>query len=447
MGDKASKNRRKSVQSDIANLEEELQPLKEKWESDRGRADEIKSLKERLTNLENKAASAERMGDYEKAADLKYGAIPDLKSHLNKIIQKEDEKKSQVVDDANMVSEVVTPAHITDIISRRTGIPVSKLSQTDRERLLKLDERLKERVIGQDRAVQEVVDCVLRSKAGLARGNQPTGSFLFCGPTGCGKTELAKALFSELYDGDERHLVRIDMSEYSEAHSVARLIGAPPGYVGHDAGGQLTEAIRRKPFSVLLFDEVEKAHKDIMNVLLQVLDDGRLTDGRGRVVDFTNTIVIMTTNIGSSELICGDISANEKAMVAVQHYFRPELLNRLQSIIPFNSLTKKDLREIVRQLISEIQERLSDRRIDLFVDDDACDLVLDQSYAPEYGARPIRRYLEATIVTELSRRVIAGTLTNDCAVNITKRTSTDNSECSAIEYNVFPKRARLRSDC
>merc|ERR1711976_903618 len=452
--DKASKNRRKSVQSDIANLKEELQPLKEKWESDRGRADEIKSLKERLTNLENKAATAERMGDYEKAADLKYGAIPDLKSHLNKIIQKEDEKKSQVVDDANMVSEVVTPAHITDIISRWTGIPVSKLSQTDRERLLKLDERLKERVIGQDRAVQEVVDCVLRSKAGLARGNQPTGSFLFCGPTGCGKTELAKALFSELYDGDERHLVRIDMSEYSESHSVARLVGAPPGYVGHDAGGQLTEAVRRKPYTVILFDEVEKAHSQVLTILLQVLDEGRLTDSKGRTVDFTNTVIVLTSNLGAQSLLnlTSESSEKEKSiaqsnvMTKVRAHFSPEFLNRLSAIVMFQSLGKKQLEKICHKSMNGVKRRLASQGIKIVLEKSGVSAILGASFDPNYGARPVERYLEQTVVTKLSRMLLSGEIASGCTVHIEAVPSTDITIDKEIldSYDIVGNKKRPR---
>ena len=344
--DKASKDRRKSVQGDISNLLEELRPLKDIWDSDRGRADEIKSAKERLSVLEHKAATAERTGDFEKAADLKYGAIPDLSKHIESIIKTEDERKANLMNDPdsdNMVTEVVTPAHINEIISRWTGIPVSKLSQTDRQRFLQLDERLIERVIGQDKAVEEVDDCILRSRAGLARENQPTGSFLFLGPNGVGKTELAKALFSELYDGDERHLVRIDMSEYTESHSVSRLVGATPGYIGHDEGGQLTAAVRRNPYTVVLFDEVEKAHPRVLTLLLQVLDEGRLTDSRGRTVDFTNAVIVLTSNLGAQSLL--DLSSDsdestkslayESVMTSVRGHFSPEFLNRLSAIVMF----------------------------------------------------------------------------------------------------------------
>lgn len=427
--DKASKNRLKNVQEEIANLKEELQPLKERWEADRGRADEIKNVKEKLSSLENKASQAERMGDYEKAADLKYGAIPDLRNHLEKIIKKEDERKSQLLDipDAEtMVSEVVTPIHITEIISRWTGIPVTKLSQSDRERLLNLDVRLKERVIGQDQAVQEVVDCVLRSRAGLARESQPTGSFLFLGPTGVGKTELAKALFSELYDGDERHLVRIDMSEYTEPHSVARLVGAPPGYVGHDEGGQLTEAVRRKPYTVVLFDEVEKAHPRVLTILLQVLDEGRLTDSKGRTVDFTNAVIILTSNLGAQSLLNLTNDSDDKelevahaqVMAKVRGYFSPEFLNRLSALVMFRSLGKNQLEKICHKAMKGVKRRLAAQGIRVILESSGASVILEESYDPNFGARPVERYLEQTVVTKLSKMLIAGEIGSGCSVHI-----------------------------
>jgi ATP-dependent Clp protease ATP-binding subunit ClpB len=427
--DKASKSRLKNVQEEIANLKEELRPLKEKWEADRGRADEIKNVKEKLSSLENKASQAERMGDYEKAADLKYGAIPDLKMHLNRIIQKEDERKSMIADNPDadtMVSEVVTPFHITEIISRWTGIPVTKLSQSDKERLLHLDDRLKERVIGQDQAVQEVVDCVLRSRAGLARESQPTGSFLFLGPTGVGKTELAKALFSELYDGDERHLVRIDMSEYTEPHSVARLVGAPPGYIGHDEGGQLTEAVRRKPYTVVLFDEVEKAHPRVLTILLQVLDEGRLTDSKGRTVDFTNAVIILTSNLGAQSLLNlttdsdekASAAAHEQVMTKVRGYFSPEFLNRLSAIVMFRSLGKSQLEKICHKTMKGVKRRLAAQGIRVVLESSGATAILDASYNPNFGARPVERYLEQTVVTKLSKMLISGEIGSGCSVHI-----------------------------
>ena len=459
--DKASKTRRDSVITEIENLKEELRPLQEKWNADRGRADEIKTIKEKLANLENKAAAAERVGDYEKAADLKYGAIPDLRNHLTNITKMEDLRKSQINDlDADtMVSEVVTPQHITEIISRWTGIPVTKLSQTDRERLLKLDERLKERVIGQDKAVQEVVDCILRSKAGLARESQPTGSFLFLGPTGVGKTELAKALFSELYDGDERHMVRIDMSEYTEQHSVSRLVGAPPGYIGHDEGGQLTEAVRRKPYTVVLFDEVEKAHPRVLTLLLQVLDEGRLTDSKGRTVDFTNAVIILTSNLGAQALL--DLSnsqnggdslarAHASVMTAVRGHFSPEFLNRLSAIVMFNSLDENHLEKICQKAMKGVKRRLASQGVRVILEKSGAASILEASYDKNYGARPVERYLEQTVVTKLSKMLISGEIGSGCVVHIEAVDAEEpweniNKDVYAEYYNSEPMKKKQKT--
>merc|ERR1712137_964092 len=452
--DKASKDRRKSVQEEISNLQEELAPLKDKWESDRGRADEIKNAKEKLASLEHKAAAAERNGDYEKAADLKYGAIPDLSRHIESIIKKEDERKAKLLDNPDaesMVSEVVTPTHITEIISRWTGIPVSKLSQTDRSRLLKLDEKLKDRVIGQDQAIKEVVDCILRSRPGLARENQPTGSFLFLGSSGVGKTELSKALFSELYDGDERHLIRIDMSEYTEPHSVSRLVGAPPGYVGHDEGGQLTEAVRRKPYTVVLFDEVEKAHPRVLTLLLQVLDEGRLTDSKGRTVDFTNAVIILTSNLGAHALMAlseesyedEKKTAHAAVMHAVRNHFAPEFLNRLSAIVMFNSLGKRQLQKICHKAMRGVKRRLATQGIRVILENSGIHSILDASYDPNYGARPVERYLEQTVVTKLSKMLISGEITSGCSVYIEAVPSSDD-ELDYIDVAPAHKRTRTK---
>ena len=427
--DKASKKKRKDVQAEIANLREELEPLLEKWEADRGRAEELKTAKEKLAGLEAKAAAAERVGDYEKAADLKYGAIPDLKAHIAQIIKEEEQRKAEQAekldDDDSLALEVVLPQHITEIISRWTGIPANKLSQTERERLLHLGDRLKDRVVGQDDAVNEVVDCILRSKAGLARPSQPDGSFLFLGPTGVGKTELAKALFSELYDGDERHIVRIDMSEYTEEHSVARLIGAPPGYIGHDEGGQLTEAVRRKPYTVVLFDEVEKAHKQVLTVLLQVLDEGRLTDSKGRTVDFTNTVIILTSNLGAAALLNYDESsfksremARKQVLAAVRSHFPPEFLNRLSGVIMFNSLGITQLEKICQKSMKGVKKRLAQQGIRVVLEKSGTEAILDASFDRSYGARPIERYLEHTVVTKLSKMLICGEVSSGYTVFI-----------------------------
>lgn len=446
--DSASKKRGDTIKEEIANLREELAPLRAKWEADRGRADELKDIKEKLAMLESKSLQAERMGDYEKAADLKYGAIPDLKAHLARIERAEEERKAAMKDDdLNMADETVTPDDIAEVVSRWTGIPVAKLSKTDRERLLQLDARLQERVIGQDSAIKEVVDCILRSKAGLARPNQPTGSFLFLGPTGVGKTELSKALFSELYDGDERHLTRIDMSEYSEQHSVARLIGAPPGYIGHDDGGQLTEAVRRRPYTVVLFDEIEKAHPRVLTILLQVLDEGRLTDSKGRTVDFTNTVIILTSNIGAELLLAASEKAEAEQQQArqlvmdqVRASFPPEFLNRLSAIVLFDSLGRDQLERIVQKAMRGVKRRLGAKGIRVVLDSSGAKAILDASYNPAYGARPVERYLESTVVTQLSRMLISGALASGCTVHIE---ASDKEEDSLDDCSVpVQKKAR-----
>lgn len=427
--DKNSKKREKEIREEISNLKEAVAPLNAKWEAERGRADELKEVKEKLDTLEAKSLQAERTGDYEKAADLKYGAIPDLKSHLAKIERSEAERKANRNvhnDDESIMDEVVTPEDIAGVISRWTGIPVSKLSQTDRERLLMLDKRLQQRVIGQNPAIQEVTDAILRSKAGLSREDQPTGSFLFLGPTGVGKTELSKALFSELYDGDERHLVRIDMSEYQEQHSVARLIGAPPGYVGYDEGGQLTEAVRKKPYTVVLLDEVEKAHPKVLTILLQVLDEGRLTDSKGRTVDFTNTVIILTSNLGAHFLLGltedspehETEKAHDNVMERVRLSFAPEFLNRLSAIVMFNSLGTDQLEKVLQKSMQGVKRRLASRGVKVELERSGATAILEASYTPSFGARPVERYLESTVVTTLSRMLISGELSSGTIVHI-----------------------------
>jgi len=452
--DKVSKERRKLVREDIANLREELEPLKQKWQADRGRVEELKSAKQKLESLQTKAASAERMGDYEKAADLNYGAIPDLKAHIQALTQQEEARKlseSENPDSDSMESEVVTPAHITEVVSRWTGIPVNELNQSDRDRLLKLEDRLKMRVIGQDQAIKEVTDCILRSRAGLSKPSQPTGSFLFLGSTGVGKTELAKALFSELYDGDERHMVRIDMSEYTEQHSVSRLIGAPPGYVGYDNGGQLTEAVRRKPYTVVLLDEVEKAHPRVLTVLLQVLDEGRLTDGQGVKVDFTNTVIILTSNIGAKDLLNYDNTSSftkeqihDNVMMKVRSHFSPEFLNRLSATVMFNSLGTEQLEKICQKAMTGVKRRLAAQGIRVILEKSGASAILQASYDRNYGARPVERYLEKTIVTQLSKMLIKGEITSGSTVHIEAIGATDtdvNDSYNAIENG--NKRAKL----
>jgi ATP-dependent Clp protease ATP-binding subunit ClpB len=448
--DSASKKRRSTVEKELGNIKDELQPLKARYEKERSGANALQEAKAKREELVNKALTARRQGDLQKAADLEYGALPDLDAKIKDMEAELERKAQEGNQNDNLIAETVNEDDIQQLVGKWTGIPVSKLSLDDRQKLLDLQQRLEQRVVGQDEAIHAVSDAVLRSRAGLARKEQPSGSFLFLGPTGTGKTELAKALAAELFD-DERTMVRIDMSEYMESHSVARLIGAPPGYVGHEQGGQLTEIIRRKPYSVVLLDEVEKAHPDVLNILLQVLDDGRLTDGQGRTIDFTNTIVIMTSNVGSADLMAGGEGAKERALMKVRQTYRPELLNRLGAIVVFNKLNDATLARIVRNQVREIEERLRDKEITLVVDDEACKIILDDSYDPEYGARPVRRYIETAMVTTLSRMVLAGELPNQSQVKIgadsrkrklTYAVKQQPKQQSPSEQPADPKRAR-----
>lgn len=423
--DKATEQRIEKIKEELSRIKEEVSPLKARYEQEKGALDEIRTLKKRLEDLKLKADAAERRKDLATAADLRYGAVPELEKRIAALERQKEQADASRKADNKLFSEVVGPEQVAEVISRWTGIPVSKLNQTEKQRLLHLAEHLHERVVGQEEAVDAVAEAILRSRAGLSRPHQPLGSFLFLGPTGVGKTELAKALAHELFD-DEKNMVRIDMSEYMEQHSVARLIGAPPGYVGHDEGGQLTEAVRRRPYAVVLFDEVEKAHVQVLNILLQVLDDGRLTDGQGRVVDFSNVVIILTSNLGSDILLKsvdseGTLkeSARDQVMNVVKMHFRPEFLNRMDDIVIFHPLSKKHLHNIVRLQVLAVGKRLEDRDIHLDIDESALDLILAQAYDPLYGARPLRRYLEKHIVTQLSRMIIAGELLDDSMVHIT----------------------------
>lgn len=442
--DNASKERLKKVNEDLANLREELVPLKAKYNEEKGKIDEIRRLNTKLDELNLKMLNAERTRDFEKAADLKYGAIPELKSVIERISKEEEERKikrkenSEIEND--MLSEIVDKEQISQVVSRWTGIPVNKLTTTEADKLIHLEDELHKRVIGQDNAVKAVANAVLRTRAGLSRPGQPTGSFLFLGPTGVGKTELAKSLAQLLFD-DEKNIIRIDMSEYMEKHSVSRLIGAPPGYVGHEEGGQLTEAVRKKPYSIVLFDEVEKAHRSVFNVLLQVLDDGRLTDSTGKVVDFTNTVIILTSNLGSKLLLMTsenrnslhDYSSDQSTenyehinsknvekyvMQEVNAFFAPEFLNRLDDIIIFNPLSQNDLSNIIRHLLKSLEDRLRERNVNLEISENAIEFLLKSGYNPNYGARPLRRYIEKYISTELSKMIIEGKLNNNQIVLI-----------------------------
>ncbi|KAH9588976.1 ATPase [Trypanosoma melophagium] len=419
----ASRERLKLVKGDIQRVEERLRPLVERYNEERQRLDELKEMQTRLDEKKTKLERAERTGDMELAADLKYNVIPLIQDNIRSLKEKIEQQK------ASMVQEKVTEVDVAAVVARWTGIPVAKLSQTDRERLLNLAAHLHKRVMGQDEAVDRVSEAILRSRAGLARPHSPTGSFLFLGPTGVGKTELAKAVAAELFD-DEKHMVRIDMSEYMEQHAVARLIGAPPGYVGHDEGGQLTEPVRRRPHTVVLFDEVEKAHPTVYNVLLQVLDDGRLTDSQGRTVDFSNTIIIMTSNLGSEHLIHMGSSptayelTRDKVMNVVRSYFRPEFINRLDDIILFRKLGFEELHGIVDLIMNEVNERLKSQNLTVVLSDEAKSFVLENAFDADMGARPLRRWVQKNIITEVSRMILSEKL----PPNSTVRVSVNNQQ-------------------
>ncbi|KAJ1980945.1 hypothetical protein H4R34_002265 [Dimargaris verticillata] len=440
--DAASKARAQQIKQEIARLEEEMRPLKARYENERGRIDEIRMLKIKVDELRNKAAHAERTYDLSKAADIRYYAIPEIEKRLEELTQEQKLREEEMpVDEISdrLLTDVVGPDQIMEVVSRWTNIPVTRLNQTQIDRLLSLSENLSKRVVGQEDAVNAIADAVLRSRAGLARENQPMGSFLFLGPTGVGKTELAKGLAEELFD-NERYMVRLDMSEYMESHSVSRLIGAPPGYVGYEEGGQLTEAVRRRPYIVVLLDEIEKAHPKVLNVLLEVLDDARLTDGQGKVVDFSNTVIIMTSNIGQ-EYILGYAGATaagggsptaqneghlpqsvkDEVMDELKRTLRPELLNRLDDVIVFSQLTRAKLRDIVRLQLKRIGKRLVDRDIHLVADSKATDFIVKSAYDPLYGARPIRRFLERKLVTQLSKMLLQNNLTSHTRVHISAK--------------------------
>ncbi|TPX66965.1 hypothetical protein SpCBS45565_g04145 [Spizellomyces sp. 'palustris'] len=416
--DPASQQRLQKVREEMARIREQLRPLKLRYEQEKGRVEEIRGLKAKLEELKHKISEAERRYDLALAADLRYYAVPEIEKKIAELEAKHKEEKARMAENATsgagqLVSEVVTSDQIMEVVARWTGIPVTKLNKSQIDRLLNLADVLHQRVVGQDEAVKAVSEAILRSRAGLSSGGT-IGSFLFLGPTGVGKTELAKTLATELFDDDKRGLIRIDMSEYMEQHTVSRLIGAPPGYVGYDEGGQLTEAVRRHPYCVVLFDEVEKAHPQVLNVLLQVLDDGRLTDGKGRVVDFHNTVIIMTSNVGSHLLQTPKVDepVKQAVMMEVRRTFKPELLNRITDIVIFHPLGHDHLRQIVKIQLKEIAKRLESKNIQLKISDAAADLVLARAYDPLYGARPLRRYLERVLVTKLSKMLVSGDLTD-----------------------------------
>jgi ATP-dependent Clp protease ATP-binding subunit ClpB len=392
--DEASKDRLEKLRAELADLREKLAELTTRWQNEKNAIDIVRGFKEELEVLRGEADRAERDGDLAKAAELRYGRIPEVEKKLDAALPQAQARESV------MLKEEVGPDDIADVVSAWTGIPAGRLMEGETAKLLRMEEELGKRVVGQRKAVQAVSDAVRRSRAGVADPNRPTGSFLFLGPTGVGKTELAKALADFLFD-DERAMVRIDMSEYGEKHSVARLVGAPPGYIGYDQGGQLTEAVRRRPYTVVLFDEVEKAHPDVFDVLLQVLDEGRLTDGQGRTVDFRNTILILTSNLGSG----GD---HEQVMAAVRAAFKPEFINRLDDVLIFEALNPEELVQIVDIQLAQLQKRLAQRRLELQVSLPAKEWLAERGFDPVYGARPLRRLVQQAIGDQLAKLLLAG---------------------------------------
>ena len=424
--DQLSRDRLAKLTQELAELKDRFNEQKARWESEKSSVEEVKSLKADIDRLHAEIEEAQRNYEYEKAARLQYSDLPNLEKKLTEAEAAAERRKS----DNSLVHDTVTEEEIAGIVAKWTGIPVAKLMEGEREKLLHLDEVLHRRLIGQDEAVTKVCEAIQRSRAGISDPNRPIGSFLFLGPTGVGKTELAKALAESLFD-DERSMVRIDMTEYMEKFSVSRLIGAPPGYVGYDEGGQLTEAVRRKPYSVVLFDEIEKAHPDVFNILLQILDDGRITDSQGRTVDFKNTIIILTSNLGSQYLLEGiDMegnitdSAKEAVMGELHRAFRPEFLNRLDETILFKPLTKDNLTGIIDIMVEGLKKRLADRSLKLCITDKAKELIIERGYDPLYGARPLRRYLQSSVETLLARAILSG----DIAAGSTLTVDVENDE-------------------
>ena len=406
--DKLSVEELANTRKELADLRAEFDEMKAKWDSEKTVITRLQTLREEIEDTNAEIAAAERNYDLSKAAELKYGKLPQLQKELAEAEEAAEKNKSN-----SLLRDKVTDEEISKIVARWTGIPVSKLMEGEREKLLNLDATLHQRVIGQDEAVQKVTEAILRSRAGIQDPDKPIGSFMFMGPTGVGKTELAKTLAEALFD-DERNIVRIDMTEYMEKFSVSRLIGAPPGYVGYDEGGQLTEAVRRKPYSVVLFDEVEKAHPDVFNILLQVLDDGRITDSQGRTINFKNTVIILTSNLGSDIILEGIDENNEITPAAreavnklLKTKFRPEFLNRLDEIVFYKPLTKAEIYPIIKLTLKDLESRLKDRQLSLSISDEAMDFIADNGYDPIYGARPLKRYIQRELETKLARKIIA----------------------------------------
>ena len=406
--DDISKNRIIEIDQELATLKSEEKDLKARWEEEKNINTLISKKKEEIDNAKFDLETAENNYDLETAAKLRHGTIPKLEKELQELQEK---NKSEIL------SDTVDEESIAAIISKWTNIPISKLAEGDKEKLLHLEENMKKRVKGQDAAIKLVTEAIIRSRSGIKDPNRPIGSFIFLGPTGVGKTEIAKTLAYELFD-DERHMIRIDMSEYMESHSVSRLIGAPPGYVGYDEGGQLTEAVRRNPYSIILFDEIEKAHRDIFNVLLQILDDGRITDGQGRTVNFKNTIIIMTSNLGSQYILEDVSNANELVMNELRKTFKPEFINRIDEIIVFNSLSKEVIHDILNKIIDDIEYRLKDKNIHINITNEAKEYIIDSSYDEKYGARPIKRFVQRSVETLIAEAIVKGNIKNDETVTI-----------------------------
>ena len=417
--DDASKKRLENLQEELADLREEVNSMKLQWETEKEEVNAISNKRAELERVRHELEDAENNYELERAAVLRHGTIPQLEKELKELERKNDS------DQLKMVQESVTENEIAIVVGRLTGIPVTKLVEGEREKLLKLNQTLHQRVIGQNEAVDAVSDAVLRSRAGLQDPNRPLGSFLFLGPTGVGKTELAKALAENLFDSEE-HMVRIDMSEYMEKHSVSRLVGAPPGYVGYEEGGQLTEAVRRNPYTIILLDEIEKAHPDVFNILLQVLDDGRLTDSKGRLVDFKNTVLIMTSNIGSQLLLEGVTEegtipqeVSDQVMQALRMHFKPEFLNRIDDTILFTPLSLEDVKGIVDKMVQQLSTRLNHQEIELSISDEAKTYIAQNAYEPSFGARPLKRYITKEIETPLAKEIIAGKVMPKSKVTVT----------------------------
>jgi ATP-dependent Clp protease ATP-binding subunit ClpB len=418
--DQASKNRLEELRQELADLRAQADAMRAQWEAERQALRKVQALRVEIDRVRQQAEEAERAYDLNRAAELRYGTLQELERRL----QAEEQQLAAKQGKSRLLREVVTEEEIASIVSRWTGIPVTRLQEGEREKLLRLDEVLHERVIGQDEAVQLVTDAIIRARSGIKDPRRPIGSFIFLGPTGVGKTELAKALAASLFDTEE-NMIRIDMSEYQERHTVSRLMGAPPGYIGYEEGGQLTEAVRRRPYSVVLFDEVEKAHADVFNTLLQVLDDGRLTDAQGRTVDFRNTVVIMTSNIGSHYLLDGVThdgeikpDARDHVMGELRRHFRPEFLNRIDDIVLFKPLTEPEIERIVELMFQDLRERLATRRMTLTLSNDGRRFIAEQGFDPIYGARPLRRFIAHEVETRIGRALLGGDIADGATIRV-----------------------------